>query len=267
MTQQKTDGGLVAGSDEDRPPPSTVYDRLREDILSLGLTPGSDLDEKLLAARYGVSRTPIREALIRLAQSGLVEFSPARGARVSALILSGVARYIEAVDLIQRALAHTGALRRLPNDLDDLSAALAEFRRVVRTIDHLDYQNVIRIADAEADVLHALADCAHNSYLRDAYDKLLIQGQRMLRLPFAYNPKGLGSVEEYAADRVATISRAAEAIQSGDAKTAESELRVFHRSLTTRLSAYMAENLTSEVAVAPDEAGGSTDRLNQGGNP
>jgi DNA-binding GntR family transcriptional regulator len=50
-----------------------VYQGLREDILRLKLKPASVLDEAVIAARYAVSRTPIREAIIHLISEGLVE--------------------------------------------------------------------------------------------------------------------------------------------------------------------------------------------------
>src|SRR5205085_12410577 len=60
-----------------------VYAQVREDIISLRLPPGADLDEASLEQRFGVSRTPVREALIRLASEGLIVLLPNRGARIS----------------------------------------------------------------------------------------------------------------------------------------------------------------------------------------
>ncbi len=51
-----------------------VYDLLRDEILDLKLAPGSPIDEVQLADRFKMSRTPIREALVRLAGEGLIEF-------------------------------------------------------------------------------------------------------------------------------------------------------------------------------------------------
>src|SRR5216684_1398013 len=53
-----------------------VYSQVREDIIGLRLPPGSDLDEAGLEQRFGVSRTPVREALIRLASDGLIVLLP-----------------------------------------------------------------------------------------------------------------------------------------------------------------------------------------------
>lgn len=65
----------------------TRTDRLAEEIaeaiLSGQLQPGSRLDEHMLAERYGVSRTPVREALRQLAATGLIDIKPRRGATVA----------------------------------------------------------------------------------------------------------------------------------------------------------------------------------------
>ncbi|HEY0189431.1 MAG TPA: GntR family transcriptional regulator [Cellulomonas sp.] len=59
-----------------------VHDRLRRQIVALQLPPGSPLSETETAARFGVSRTPVRESLILLADEGLVEIYPQRGSFV-----------------------------------------------------------------------------------------------------------------------------------------------------------------------------------------
>ncbi|MBW5447735.1 FCD domain-containing protein [Cohnella sp. CFH 77786] len=68
------------------PPASTrdaVYVSLRERILSLELAPGASLSEKEMSLRYNVSRTPVRESFLRLAEEGLLFILPQRGTYVS----------------------------------------------------------------------------------------------------------------------------------------------------------------------------------------
>ena len=60
-----------------------LRDHLEEDILTGALRPGDRLDEMSLAERFGVSRTPIREALFHLAAAGLIDNRPKRGAIVA----------------------------------------------------------------------------------------------------------------------------------------------------------------------------------------
>jgi hypothetical protein len=60
-----------------------VYDVLRDEIIDLSLAPGSPIDENQLAERFAMSRTPIREALVRLASDGFVTTLPNRSTVVS----------------------------------------------------------------------------------------------------------------------------------------------------------------------------------------
>ncbi len=68
----------------------TIYYKLREEIINLYLEPGTSISEKELSEKYSVSRTPVREALVRLAQEGLVQIYPQRGTIVSLIDLSAV---------------------------------------------------------------------------------------------------------------------------------------------------------------------------------
>lgn len=77
-----------------------VHRRLRDDIISLALAPGAVVSEKELAQNYQTGRTPIREALLRLADEGLVEIVPKSGTRVT---LIPAARLPEAI-IVRKAL-------------------------------------------------------------------------------------------------------------------------------------------------------------------
>ena len=87
-----------------------LFEMLRVDIVEMRLRPGEALSEKDFAARFGVSRQPVREAFIKLSDAGLVEIRPSRGTYVSKILVSDVAdsRYVrEAVECcIVRDAAH-----------------------------------------------------------------------------------------------------------------------------------------------------------------
>ncbi|MEU3017630.1 GntR family transcriptional regulator [Nocardiopsis sp. NPDC007018] len=78
-----------------------VYERLREEIVEWELAPGTHLNETRIAARLGVSRTPLREALHRLDRDGLVRISPGRGAFVSEIALGDVAHRFQLRDALE----------------------------------------------------------------------------------------------------------------------------------------------------------------------
>jgi DNA-binding GntR family transcriptional regulator len=82
MTGETAQAGLSEGSGRAQ----DVYDRLREDLLALRLVPGERLSERNLERRLGASRTPIREALMRLEGEGLVQRGES-GLRVAPLDL------------------------------------------------------------------------------------------------------------------------------------------------------------------------------------
>ena len=105
-----------------------VHRVLRERIVSLDLTPGAAVSEGDLAAELGVSRTPVRESLILLAEEGLIHVYPQLGSFVARIDVQQVrdAQFIrEAVEL---AALHAAAARATPADIAALRALIAAQR-------------------------------------------------------------------------------------------------------------------------------------------
>lgn len=153
-----------------------VFQRLRDEILSLELRPGQLIDEASLAARFEVSRSPVREALVRLAAEGLVETVPNKGTIVTPLNIEEFPAYVDALDLIQRAVMRLAARHRTEPELAMIRKAQQEFRRRVAANDALGMiaQNV---------VFHlAIAAAGRNRILTDTYRRILGEGRRTLRL-------------------------------------------------------------------------------------
>ena len=84
---------------------------LRDDILTCRLTPGAELREQTLAARLGVSKSPVREALLRLAQERLVTVRPRQGYRVAPVLLSEAADLLELRRVLELACVRATAAR------------------------------------------------------------------------------------------------------------------------------------------------------------
>jgi DNA-binding GntR family transcriptional regulator len=99
-----------------------AYRRIRSLVLDGEILPGARLGQVELAQRLGISRTPVREALRRLAGEGLAEFVPNRGFRAAELGLDGVRRRLEVRLLLEPGAARLAAQRRTDEDL----AAMAE---------------------------------------------------------------------------------------------------------------------------------------------
>jgi DNA-binding GntR family transcriptional regulator len=155
-----------------------VFERLRDEILSLELRPGQLIDEASLAERFAVSRSPVREALVRLAAEGLVQTFPNKGTIVSPLNIEEFPAYIDALDLIQRAVFRLAAMHRTADDLVAIRAANEEFRARVRANDALGMI-------AQNARLHlAMSAAGRNRILTDTYRRILDEGRRTLRLYF-----------------------------------------------------------------------------------
>jgi len=150
-----------------------VYEALRRAIVSVRLAPGEPLEELQLCKTYKVSRTPVREALIRLASEDLVELEPNRGAKVAALQFVDVVDHYEAMDIFQPLICHFAAVRRTAQDLTAIKTCIDEFRHA------LAQKNAEAIILANFNFHGALAAASHNRSLEKAYRRMLTDKLRI----------------------------------------------------------------------------------------
>src|SRR3989440_4871075 len=111
-----------------------VYAAIRERISSGSLPRGGRVHQEDLAAELGVSRTPVREALRRLAAEGLVEMRTNRGARVADVDQGGMRGAYDARLVVEPGAARLAAQRRLAVPIARMQAALAAQRRSARSV-------------------------------------------------------------------------------------------------------------------------------------
>lgn len=105
----------------------TIHNTLRHEIIVLRLMPGTRMSENQLAQRFGISRTPVREALFRLIGEGLIEVSPQRGTFVTRISLKSVRRARFVREAMEVAIAREAAQRGLaPGALSMLADIIAE---------------------------------------------------------------------------------------------------------------------------------------------
>jgi DNA-binding GntR family transcriptional regulator len=190
-----------------------AYAALRERILKVELAPGSKLDEMGLVEELGCSRTPVREALIRLAADGLVTILPNYGARVTSLDLLEIAQYFEALELSQRIINHLAARRRTDADLAAIRARQGQFDAAVAAD---DADGMIRF---NRDFHSAIGGACGNGHLHTMADSLLDQGMRLNWLWHShFDEEHLYSDIERSCREHAEL---VDAIASGDAPAAE----------------------------------------------
>lgn len=125
-----------------------IYEVLRDGILEMNIyDEGADLrlDERTLAEQLGISRTPIREALARLEQSGFVEIQPRRGVFVRRKSLGEVLEMIVVWAALESAAARIVAERATEAELRSLRRLAAKFSQTVAPADISEYseQNIL----------------------------------------------------------------------------------------------------------------------------
>ncbi len=218
----------------------TIYETLRDDILSLRMAPGQLVDESSLASRFDVSRSPVREALVRLVSESLLQTLPNKGTIVAPLRIEEFPQYVDALDLLQRAATRLAATSRTAEGLDRIREAQCRFEACVARND------VLGMILSNRDFHVAIARAANNSYLEEAYARLLDDGRRFLRLYFKSYDDVLPP--ELAGGHVQII----DAIARQDAEQAEHCAREHTREMQQRFLVYLGTRRMSGFAVVPE---------------
>lgn len=184
-----------------------VYDLVRDEILDLVLPPGSPVDEVQLAERFKMSRTPIREALVRLAGEGLIDTLPNRSTMVASIDFLNMHTFFDALVLMYRVTTRLAAQYHRPEDLE-----------IIRGF-HEDYARALKARDTQAMIatnaaFHAaIADAGRNPYFTGLFRRLLDEGRRILRLYYQSYDEQFPQqfVDEHAALLAAIAARDVEA--------------------------------------------------------
>ena len=112
-----------------------VYQLLLRRILSGEAAPGGRLDAEELSQTLGVSRTPVKDALTRLCAEGLVEITPRRGTRVTALTRRDIQELHDVRRMIELYAAHSAIKAASPQHQLRLREILHELEGIVRVQD------------------------------------------------------------------------------------------------------------------------------------
>lgn len=197
----------------------TVYRRLRGEIESMWLAPGARLSEVALAERLQASRTPVREAIRRLAREGLVAFAPGEVAEVAPISLRGVQELFEF-----RIVLEPAAVRMVALDGLKKPELLTEFREIAGELSELADLLGSTPDDQFGEQFYALTErfdraimtSCHNEPLTSTIADRRGQTARLRGIAHGDPQRMAGSLAEH--------RRMCEAIVGGDPETAAREL-------------------------------------------
>lgn len=155
-----------------------IIDSLRAMVLNGALVEGKRIPEAKLCDQFGISRTPLREALKVLASEGFIELRHNRGAVVAPVDPRNVAEQFELNGAMERLIGQTIPARITPEDLDAIEDV---YRRLGDAMDRDQPDSYTKL---NHDFHQSLAAATHNETLVRAYSSLQ---QKLLRARFAIN--------------------------------------------------------------------------------
>ena len=205
-----------------------AYDALLAAIAEGRLRPGQRVREIAFAEQLGISRTPIREALQRLARDGLITLDARNGARITELSLEAIQELYDLREILEGSAARFAALSAKANDLQRLKAILA------KEAEHGN--DPAALAKLNKLFHRTLCEAANNRYLMSAVSDfsttLLLLGPTTLAAG--------GRAGESQAEHRAIV----EAVAAGDADKAETLMRAhIRRAREIRLAMVLEEGL------------------------
>ena len=193
-------------------PAPTLREAIEDRILTGALRPGTRLDEASLAQDFGVSRTPVRQALFQLAATGLVEHLPRRGAFVADIGPQRLREMFEVMAELEALCARNAARRATSGDIATLDAA------------HADCTSAAASGDADTyyyanEAFHAaIRAIGGNTFLHAEIDRLQKQLMAFRRMQLRARARVAASLEEHGA--ILAAIRAGEQVAAAEAMRA-----------------------------------------------
>jgi DNA-binding GntR family transcriptional regulator len=150
-----------------------LYDDLKARVLTMELAPDFDLDEVALSESYGLSRTPVRETLRRLAGEGYIQIRENRGARVAPMDHATLRNFFLVAPMIYAAIGRLAVQNFKPRQLADLTDTQARFRVASES---QDTPSMV----LENNRFHEImGEMSANEYLQPSLSRLLIDHARI----------------------------------------------------------------------------------------
>jgi DNA-binding GntR family transcriptional regulator len=143
-----------------------VADEVRTRIIDGRIRLGAGLSENGLAAELGISKTPVREALLQLKQEGLVEVQPQRGTYVFRMAPEQVVMISELREILEVAAVKTAIARNYDPLVERMSGLYAAMREAYEADDRLSYQKL------DGAYHETIVELCGNPYVRSAYSQI-----------------------------------------------------------------------------------------------
>ena len=211
-----------------------AYEIIHEKIITMALKPGEHVDEKALVEELGIGRTPIREALLRLASDRLVESRPNKGFVVKPLTLQDVRAMFEALNILEIGVCSLA----LSQDTEQCISLMRDAQRLVK--DSIRQNDVIGLVKSNHSFHMHFARCSGNEYIVRALNEVRNEVNRLAYLSFA----GVRDLSRDLKDHYRTVIREHDLIikymEQRDLTSLKNTVKTHIRTFQKRILNYLA---------------------------
>ncbi len=157
---------------------TTAYEAIYQRIMTLEFEPGQRLEEKRLMALLGIGRTPIREALMHLAEDYMVESHPKAGVIVRPITIQNTRATFAALKILEAGVAELA----MGQEITALLTEMADANQVVR--EAINEMEILELVKANSRFHHLYARCSKNDYLVNCLHKVRCETNRLAYLSY-----------------------------------------------------------------------------------
>ena len=187
-----------------------VAERLRQRIFAHELTPGDWIDEQKLAEQYGISRTPLREALKVLASEGLVDLKPRRGCYVTEISRQDIDDIFPLMAMLEGRCAFVAVQLAKPSDIRQLKAIHEKLELAAKE------GRIDAFFEANQEFHRRIQELANNRWLLSVTQDL----RKVLKLSRLYSLSLEGRLQQSLEEHRTIMT----AFETGDAEKAEKSM-------------------------------------------
>ena len=193
-----------------RPLGVRAYEAIYRQIVTLAYEPGRHLEESQLVEQTGIGRTPVREALQRLAADLLVESQPGKGFVVRPLTLQNTRAAFAALQIMELGVAGQAVRQESVPFVEEMDHANQAIGESIRRVD------VYGLVEANSAFHDAFARCSHNVYLVQGLRKVRCETNRLAYLSYAHEIDPMRTLKVHYASVVDQHARIAAALRNRD---------------------------------------------------
>ena len=181
----------TTASNQKQPLGLIAYEQICRKIITLDYEPGQILEEKQLMEDLGLGRTPIREALLRLAGERMVESQPGRGIIVPPITLQGTKAVFEAMKILELGIVSLAVCQNTNPLLPQMATASDAVTAAIEARDMLG------LVEANHTFHMYFARCSHNEYLVRAVSEVRNEAKRLSYLSYANEIESANSLQTH----------------------------------------------------------------------